>query len=53
MAVVVVPEKKKRKRVATVARVAVKVKKGAHPKAPEPSTVTFRSIEKGCQRRFA
>ena len=50
---VVVPKKKKRKCVATVSHVAVKAKKGAQPKAPEPSTGTFRSIEKGCQRRFA
>ena len=39
---VVVPKKKKRKRVTTVARIAVKVKKCVQPKAPEPSTATAR-----------
>ena len=41
-AVVVVPEKKTRKRVATAARVAVKAKKRAQSKAPEPRTAAAR-----------
>ena len=47
-AVVVVPEKKTRKLVATAARVAVKAKKRAQPKTPEPRTAAacFERYEK-------